>query len=295
MKRVWFRSAVLVFSAGAVIAGLTVYFSSADVPACLVSGAPKWKAPRSGTHRYMVVFPDRGACFFAMDDANKLAGAVRVENAKGVSVAAPLLDDIALRTEHGVYRFDPRSGRTRAGGLAPFPSEIVNIVDLRRQLMYVTRPRFLGFRVIDMRTATSLYDVTFKGFTWNPKFGPNPPSHGLVLSPDGSELWVLDAPNSVVHVFDLRPLPGGAPRQVKSIRLSKPLSGDQSPCSTACARIGSLVASADGRYLYVGDAGDVIDTRKREVVTNLDALHNSRVAIELVLEDGKPSFPVLRG
>jgi hypothetical protein len=291
VRRVWFRGAVLAFSAGAVIAGLTVYFSSAGVPACLVSGAPKWQAPRSGTHRYMVVFPDRAACFFAIDDGNKLVGAVRLDDARGVSVAAPLLGDIALRTQAGVDRFDPRSGQMRAGGLVPFPSDIVNVVDERRHLMYVTRRDFLGFRVIDMRTATSLYDVSFKGFTWNRKFGPNPPSHGLVLTPDGSELWVLDAPNSVVHVFDLGPLPEAAPRQVANIRLSKPLSGDESPCSTACARIGSLLGSADGRYVYVGDAGDVIDADKREIVTNLEALHNSRVAIEVVFSDGKPSYP----
>ena len=146
-----------------------------------------------------------------------------------------------------------------------------------------------------MRTATSLYDVTFQGFTWNPRFGPNPPSHGLVLSPDGSELWVLDAPNSTVHVFDLRPLPEAPPRQVKDIRLSKPLSGDQNPCTVNCARIGSLIRSADGRYVYVGDSGDVIDTKRREVVTNLEALHNSRVAIEVVFSDGKPSYPLLPG
>jgi hypothetical protein len=295
VRRVWFRGAVLAFSAGAVIAGLTVYFSSAGVPPCLVSGAPEWQAPRSGTHRYMVVFPDRAACFFAIDDGHKLVGAVRLNEAHGVSVAAPLLDDIALRTPSGVYRFDPRTGKTRPGGLAPFPSDIVNVVDARRQLMYVTRPKFLGFRVIDMRTAASLYDVSFNGFTWNPRFGPNPPSHGLVLAQDGSELWVLDAPNSVVHVFDLGPLPDAPPRQVANIRLSKPLSGDESPCSTACGRIGSLLASADGRYVYVGDAGDVIDTQKREIVTNLDALHNSRVGIEVVLRDGKPSYLVLRG
>ena len=295
MRRVWFRGALLAFSAGAVIAGLTVYFSSAGVPPCLVSGAPKWQAPQSGTHRYLVVFPDRAACFFAIDDGHKLAGAVRLDEARGVSVAAPLLDDIALRTPSGVYRFNPRTGKMRSGGLAPFPSDIVNVVDERRRLMYVTRPDFLGFRVIDMRSGSSLYDMTFKGFTWNPKFGPNPPSHGLVLLHDGTELWVLDAPNNVVHVFDLSPLPNAPPRQVANVRLSKPLSGDESPCSTACSRIGSLLASAGGRYVYVGDAGDVIDTQKREVVDNLDALHNSRVGIEVVLRDGKPSYLLLHG
>ena len=76
---------------------------------------------------------------------------------------------------------------------------------------------------------------------------------------------------------------------------SKPLSGDQNPCTANCARIGSLIGSADGRYVYVGDSGDVIDTKKREVVTNLEALHNSRVAIEVVFSDGKPSYPLLPG
>jgi hypothetical protein len=35
----------------------------------------------------------------------------------------------------------------------------------------------------------------------------------------------------------------------------------------------------------------VIDTRTRETVANLDALHNSRVQLEVVFADGKPSFP----
>jgi hypothetical protein len=80
-----------------------------------------------------------------------------------------------------------------------------------------------------------------------------------------------------------------------SVLCPKPLSGEESPCSTACSRIGSLLASADGRYVYVGDSGDVIDTEKREVLTNLDALHNSRVGIEVVLRNGKPSYLLLHG
>ena len=291
MKRVWVRGTLLGLAAVGVVAALTAYFSSEDVPPCLVSGAPEWHAPASGTHRYEVVFPDRAACFFSVDDKHELAGALRLADASGISFAAPLLDDIALRTQADVFRLNPVTGKLRRGGLAPFPSEIVNFVDPRRQLMYVTRPGFLGFRVIDMRTAASLYDVNFKGFTWNPKFGPNPPSHGLSLAPDGSELWVLDAPNNTVHVFDLGPLPEGPPRLVENIRLTKPISGDERPCAGACARLGSLQHSSDGRYVYVGDSGDVISTATYEVVANLPALHNSRVAMEVVFSNGKPSYP----
>jgi hypothetical protein len=102
---------------------------------------------------------------------------------------------------------------------------------------------------------------------------------------------VLDAPNSVVHVFDVSELPGRPPRRLEDIRLSKPISGDESPCTRECGRIGSLQHSADGRFVYVGDAGDVIDTRTREIVANLEVLHNSRMQLEVDWVGGKAVFP----
>ena len=294
MRRVWVRALALAVAVVGIVAALTVYFSSESVPPCLVSGVATWKGPPAGTHRYEVVFPDRAACFFAIDDGNKLVGALRLPEARGISTATPLLDEVALRTESGVFRLDLRTGRLRRGGLAPFPSDTLTVTDSERHVMYVTRRAFLGFRVLDLRTATSLDDVSFTGFTWNPQFGPDPPSHGLSLAPDRPELWVLDAPNSTVHAFDVSAVPTGAARQLDDIRLSKPLSGNENPCSQACARIGSLQHSSDGKYVYVGDAGDVIDTKTRETVANLDALHNSRVQLEVVFTDGQPSFPGLR-
>src|SRR5215210_6548378 len=246
MRRVWVRALALAVAVVGIVAALTVYFSSESVPPCLVSGVATWKAPPAGMHRYEVVFPDRAACFFAIDDGNKLVGALRLPEARGISTATPLLDEVALRTESGVFRLDVRTGRLRRGGLAPFASEILTVTDSERRVMYVTRRAFLGFRVLDLRTATSLDDVSFTGFTWNPQFGPDPPSHGLSLAPDRPELWVLDAPNSTVHVFDVSAVPTGAARQLDDIRLSKPLSGNENPCSQACARIGSLQHSSDG-------------------------------------------------
>src|SRR5204863_8870264 len=134
--------------------------------------------------------------------------------------------------------------------------------------------------------------VTFPGFTWNPKFGPNPPDHGLALFPSRRELWVLDAPNSVAHVYDVSGVPREPPRHVTDVRFSKPISGDENPCAhPQCGRVGSLVASSDGRHLYVGDSGDVIDVPKREVLLNLEALHQSRLALEVDWVDGGPEFP----
>ena len=212
MRRVWVRAVVLAVAAAGIVAGLTIYFSSEKVPPCLASGAPAWKAPTSGTHRYEVVLLDRAACFFAIDDGQKLVGALRLPATEGISVAARLLDDVALRTESGVFTLDLRSGGLRRGGLAPFASDILTATDEEHGVMYVTQRDLLGFRVLDLRTAQKLYVVGFKGFTWNRRFGPNPPSHGLSLAPDRPELWVLDAPNSTVHVFDVSALPARPPR-----------------------------------------------------------------------------------
>ena len=48
--------------------------------------------------------------------------------------------------------------------------------------------------------------------------------------------------------------------------------------------------TTDGRYLYVGDSGDVIDTRTRKVVASLAAMRNSRKTLEIWWQNGRPVF-----
>jgi hypothetical protein len=259
MKRVWLRAAALALAVMGAVAGLTVYFSTEGVPRCLVSGTGTWQPPSdSRTHRYEVVILDGSACFFDMDQQQRLVGALPLAQAKWLSAAAPR------------------------------GSDTLRVLNYEQGVAFVTRRGLLGVRVVNLAPHRLLYVTRFKGFTWNPRFGPNPPSHGLSLAPDGTELWVLDSPNNVVHVFDVRTLP---PRRLDDVRLSKPISGDESPCARACGRTGSLLHSADGRFVYVGDAGDVIDTRTRELVANLEALHNSRVQLEVDWIGGKAVFP----
>ena len=262
MRRIWLRAGGLALLAVAVLVGLTLYFSSEKIPACLVSGASKWKPPAQGTQRYMVVLLNRSVCFFDMSK-QRLAGALPLAQAKWVVHAVP-----------------PQS-------------DTLTVADQEHGVVYATQRNLLGFRVLNLRTHAA-YVVGFEGFTWNRRFGPNPPSHGLSLAPDRPELWVLDAPNSVVHLFDVSGLPSGRPRPLGDIRLSKPLSGDENPCSHACGRLGFLEHSSDGRFVYVGDSGDVIDTQTRQQVANLEALHNSRVYLEVDWVDGKPVFPSRR-
>jgi hypothetical protein len=262
MRRVWLRAAALAVVLVGAVVGLTVYFSTEKPPRCLVSGTKTWRPPADGaTHRYEVVILERTACFFDMDRQQRLVGALALSQAKWLTPAVPA------------------------------ESDTIRVDDAEQGVVFVTKRGLLGVRVLDLRTNRTLYVTHFKGFTWNPRFGPDPPSHGLSLAPDRPELWVLDAPNSVVHVFDVSELPGRPPQSLEDVRLSKPISGDESPCTRACGRIGSLLHSTDGRFVYVGDAGDVIDTRTRGIVVNLEALHNSRVQLEVDWVGGKAVFP----
>ena len=305
-RRVWLRAAALVGTVVAVIVGLTVYFSSESVPPCLASGAPRWHAPTDNEpHRFMLVVPPGAACFFALDDEraaiaipylfaaglkgrykedrydeHKLVGTLDLPDASSPAVAAPLAEDVAVRTASGPYTLDLRSGRFVKGGLAPFDDDTLTLLDEAHRVLYVTQRGLLGFRVIDLLTGSDLYVVHFKGFTWNPRFGPNPPSHGLALAPDRPQLWVLDAPNRTLHVFDVSGLPQRPPRRLADVRLERTMS-----------KPGSLLMSGDGRFVYVGESGDVVDTHARKSVIQLAALKDARALLEVDWVDGRPVFP----
>ena len=53
-------------------------------------------------------------------------------------------------------------------------------------------------------------------------------------------------------------------------------------------REGWLQFSRDGRYVYVGDAGDVIEAATRRIVTHLDALSKTRKILEIDFDAGVP-------
>jgi hypothetical protein len=289
-RRVALRAAALAVGVLGAVAALTVYFSTEKPPPCLISGVPKWRPPTDhAVHRFELVVPDRAICFFDMDHGHELVGYLAPRGVAGIANIDVRGASLGLRYRggHGAV-VDLETGRVSYGRQPPPPpSDEIVVGDPARGVKYVTRRGLLGVKIVSSRgSATTL---TFPGFAWNPRFGPNPPDHGLVLTPNRAELWVLDAPNNVVHVFDLSREP---PIDVKDIRLTMPLIGRESPCaSSRCGRIGSLQSSADGRFMYVGDSGDVIDTTKREEIANLEALHQSRLTLEVDWVDGKPEFP----
>jgi DNA-binding beta-propeller fold protein YncE len=163
-------------------------------------------------------------------------------------------------------------------GVRPFT------VDERRGLVYTTATGFLGFQVSSLTSGRVLETVPIRGFAGGGPTGT--PCHGITLTPDGRRLFVIDVRAASVHAYAVGD--GRPPRHLADIPLDRPMTGMEQPCGGDCGRAGWLQASLDGRYVYVGDDGDVISVPKLRVVGFLPALRNSRYQLELDWSGGRP-------
>jgi DNA-binding beta-propeller fold protein YncE len=157
-----------------------------------------------------------------------------------------------------------RIGPLKPGGVAgvkPFT------IDAQDTLAFTTADRHLGFQVSDVVTGRVLYTVHVPGFSVPSTFR-GIPSHGIGLSPDQRYLWLVDRPNRAVHEFDISGLPHRAPAMIATVHVSGP-------------NLGWLNLSRDGRYLFAGRAGNVINTQTRTTVAMMGALVDSRYNIEI--------------
>jgi hypothetical protein len=91
-----------------------------------------------------------------------------------------------------------------------------------------------------------------------------------------------------VHAYDVAAVPRRPPRWLADIALHHSMAGTESPCGGDCGRAGWLLTSLDGRFVYVGDSGDVIATKTLRVVGFLPALADSRYPIEIDWAAGRP-------
>ncbi|HEU5381181.1 MAG TPA: hypothetical protein VFV38_37630 [Ktedonobacteraceae bacterium] len=170
-------------------------------------------------------------------------------------------------------------------GVRPF------VINADETLVYAAVTGLLGFQVADIQSGKVLYtvDLTQLGFANEPT-GPTAPSHGIAMSPDGTRVAVTDWPNNYVHIFDVTGLPAAAPRKIADIKFTRSMHHNESSCAYDCAADGWLEYSRDGRFLYVGDEGDVIATATNRVIVNLPALYNSRKMLEVDFQNGVSSF-----
>lgn len=135
-----------------------------------------------------------------------------------------------------------------------------------RTLCFVNVNELLGFEVGDLKTGKRLHRVEVEGFEKGPVKRHGCPSHGIGLTPDERELWVCDAANRRMHVFDATVMP---PKQAASIEVRD--------------EPGWITFSLDGKLAYPS-TGDIIDVKSRRVVTQLTDEEGRMVMSEKVVE-----------
>jgi len=181
--------------------------------------------------------------------------------------------------------YETASGHVREigplqNGVRPFT------VNGSNTLAFTTATEFDGFQVSSITSGKVLFTVSFGAVP--PEFPFTAPSHGASLSPDEKQLYVIDSVHKEVQVYDVsRVSEGVAPTQIGVIPVAG-LTGEESGCAYDCGRSGWLQHSLDGRFVYVADSGEVIDTATRKAVTTLSTLANTKVFLEIDWEGGVP-------
>lgn len=178
-------------------------------------------------------------------------------------------------------------GPLQSGTVRPFT------ITGKETFAYTTATGFLGFQVSDINAQKVLYtvDLTKLGFPFNPSgFPATTPSHGIAMSPDEKYVAVIDVANAYVHIFDVTGIPSSAPKKIGDIKFTRTNIHNESPCAYDCLADGWLEWSRDGRFIFVGDEGDVIDTLNWNVIKNLDTLYNTRKMLEVDFQNNQVFF-----
>ncbi len=146
-------------------------------------------------------------------------------------------------------------------------------VNGRGTLVFVNVNDLLGFEVGDLRTGKVLHRVQVQGYQPGPVKRHGCPSHGIALTPDEKELWVVDGANHCLHVFDATVTP---PKQMSTIKLR------DFP--------GWISFSIDGHHAY-SSTGEIIDAGTKKAVATLTDEKGRQVQseklLELVFDHGK--------
>jgi DNA-binding beta-propeller fold protein YncE len=162
-----------------------------------------------------------------------------------------------------------------AATCGPFSASIRPFtVNAAQTLCFVNVNELLGYEIGDLKSGKKLHRVEVEGYKKGPVKRHGCPSHGIGLTPDEKEIWLCDAFNSRLHVFDVTELPG---KQKESIALRE--------------QPGWVTFSLDGKWAYPS-TGEVIDTKSKKIVTALKdekgrEVHSEKM-IEIHFKDGTP-------
>ena len=151
--------------------------------------------------------------------------------------------------------------------IGPFSKPVRPFTINRNQTRcYVNVNDLLGFEIGDIKSGKKLHQVVVEGFEKGPVKRHGCPSHGIGLTPDEKEVWLCDAFNQRLHIFDNTVMP---PKQLTSIELR-----DQP---------GWITFSLDGKHAYPS-TGEIIDVASRKIIARLSDENNNAVMSEKVIE-----------
>jgi DNA-binding beta-propeller fold protein YncE len=161
------------------------------------------------------------------------------------------------------------------GKVGPFAAPIRPFtVNGSQTLGFMNVNALLGFEIGDLKGGKKLHRVEVPGFKTGAVKRHGCPSHGIGLTPDEKEAWVVDAFNQRVHVFDATAMP---PKYSTSVKLRE--------------QPGWITFSLDGKYAYPS-TGEVIDTATKAIVATLadetGAPVHSEKMVEIHIRDGVP-------
>lgn len=147
-----------------------------------------------------------------------------------------------------------------SAGIRPFT------VNGSQSICFVCVNELLGFELGDLLTGKFLHRIEVPGFSQGAVKRHGCPSHGIGLTPDEKQIWVCDAFNQRMHVYDATVMP---PNWVADIKLRD--------------EPGWITFSLDGKTAYPS-TGDIIDVATRRITSALTDETGAAVQSEKMVE-----------
>jgi DNA-binding beta-propeller fold protein YncE len=143
-------------------------------------------------------------------------------------------------------------------------------INSAQTLSFVNTDHIVGFEVGNLGTGKKLCQVMVDGAEDEQRR-----CHGIGLTPDEKEVWLVDQDQKRLIVFDATVMP---PVEKEHIAVSAKTHG-------------WITFSMDGRFAYC-DSGDVIDSQRKTIITALTDANGNRVMsskfIQIDFRDGDP-------
>jgi DNA-binding beta-propeller fold protein YncE len=149
-------------------------------------------------------------------------------------------------------------------------------VNGRGTLVFATVNNFRGFQVADVATGRVLYTAAPTGVAQPTGTSIVSHNHGIALTPDEKQLYVVDTDRAGVYAWDVSGVGQGEPPRYLGYtqlrRAGRDLAGNPDPAASSDTNGAPswLAVSYDGRYLYA-EGGEIIDTSTNEVIGQLRA------------------------